>query len=355
MSTRLLSDDSSTLLRRHAELEEKYGDGDGGRFLSGWQCENPWMDQIRGLVDEQAREIDSVEYLYLDSDPTLKEGLRRFHCSVDRITPDGQFCGAGASSIIFTFCAWLRQQNIQEIYYIPPLYFTLHFALRLFEIRARAISGRHAFELGFSFNLPSAKTVLLFVDPIWYVGIPIHKELINSLVDWQVRTGSLVFIDGSFQYASWEGMHGELSAFFDPVRTVRLICPTKALVSHGYRFAYALLPRPMHAPFAHIYANVYGSASVDDLAFARIVPPTLATGTISKSLMRLAADRHQALRTSGRISAPWNPSCGYFVFEQIAANIPHGAPLMDGSYFEQRRYPTYRRVNLFSPSLHMLG
>jgi hypothetical protein len=355
MSTTVSQDDLSFLLQRHAELEEKYGDGDGGRFLSGWQCENPWIEQIRVLVDGQIRQIDSGQYPNLDSDSIVKEELYRFHCSIDGTTPDSQFCGAGASSIIFTFCAWLHQQDIQEIYYIPPLYFSLHFALRLFGIRARAISGKHAFEPGFSLNLPSERTVLLFSDPIWYAGIPLSNEIIKSLIEWQSRTGSLVFVDGSFQYAKWEGLRAELSALFDPEYTARLICPTKALASHGYRFAYVLLPKAMHASIAHIYANIYGSASVDSLAFARIAPTTMAGGTITSSLMRLAAERHQSLRTHGTISSPWQPRCGYFIFEQIAASLPPGTLLMDGAYFEQKRYPNYRRINLLSPSLHMLG
>ena len=324
MSTQVGQDDLSFLLQRHAELEEKCGDGDGGRFLSGWQCENPWIEQIRILVDGHIRQIDSGHYLTLDSDPLVKEELYRFHRFVDGVTPDSRFSGAGASSIIFTFCAWLRQQDIHEVYYIPPLYFSLHFALRLLGIRARAISGKHAFEPGFSFNLPSQRTVLLFADPIWYVGIPLSNDIIQSLVEWQGRTGSLVFVDGSFQYAKWEGLQAELSALFDPECTARLICPTKALASHGYRFAYVLLPKAMYASLAHIYANIYGSASVDSLAFARIAPTTMAHGTILSSLMRLAAERHQSLRAQGKISASWQPSCGYFVFEQIARFVRCG-------------------------------
>jgi histidinol-phosphate/aromatic aminotransferase/cobyric acid decarboxylase-like protein len=206
MSTPLAKDDLSFLLQRHAELEEKHGDGDAGRFLSGWQCENPYTEQIRHLVDNQISQIDRGQYLYLDGDAGLKDGLQRFHKSVDGTTPDSLFCGAGATPILFTFCAWLRHHDIREIYYIPPLYFSLHFALKLFDIRARAISGRHAFETGFSYNLPTETTALLFADPIWYAGIPLPLDLIESLVDWQSRTGSIVFVDGSFQYAKWGGV-----------------------------------------------------------------------------------------------------------------------------------------------------
>jgi len=48
-------DGLATLLDRHAELESKYSDGDGGRFLSGWQCQNPWESHIKELFGKKAR------------------------------------------------------------------------------------------------------------------------------------------------------------------------------------------------------------------------------------------------------------------------------------------------------------
>ena len=71
--------------------------------------------------------------------------------------------------------------------------------------------------------------------------------------------------------------------------------------------------------------------------------------------MLTAAARHQSLRSQAKISAAWNASCGYFVFEEILVSLPEGTLLMDGSFFEQKRYPKYRRLNLLSPSLHLLG
>lgn len=353
MDTIEAGDDLSFLLKRHADLEATYGDGDGGRFLSGWQCENPWADCIRGLVDQQSRKIDSTDYLYVDSDNTVRRELCRFHQTVDGISLSDVLCGAGATSVIFTFCAWLRQQNIREVFYIPPLYFSLHFSLRLFGVRARAVSGRHAFEDGFSVNLPREKTVLLLADPIWYAGLSLSAEVISSLVEWQRLTQSLIFVDGSFQYAQWNGSRRELSALFCPERTIRLICPTKALAMHGYRFAYAALPASLREIFMHIYTNIYGSSSIESLSFARIAPRLMTEGVITRSLMTLASERHQSLRERGIITAPWQPACGYFVFEHITAELPANSLLMDGSYFEQKRYPEFRRLNLLSPSLHL--
>lgn len=355
MSAKVTPDELSLLLQRHAELEAKYGDGDGGRFLSGWQCENPWTETIRQSVESNSRKIDAAQYLTFEEERISNEEIKRFHFLRDGIVPERVLCGAGASSIIFTFCAWLRSHNISEVYYIPPLYFSFHFALRLFNIRARAVSGRQAFEPNFSINLPSETTVMLFADPIWYVGVPLSDELLTSVVRWQQETKSLIFVDGSFQYAKWYDELDESTSRLDSARTVRLICPTKALASHGYRFAYALLPEAMYADCVHIYASIYGSASMDSVAFGRALPGMMLDRIITGSLMQIVSERHCLLRAQRKISAPWQPSAGYFVFEKIMAPLPPGIPLMDGSFFEQKRYPEHRRLNLLSPSMHLLG
>jgi aspartate/methionine/tyrosine aminotransferase len=342
------------LLNRHAELESRHGDGDAGRFISGWQCENPWEDEISEAVLRERQQIRATDYLYFDHDPAITSRILQFHETVDGISPPSVLPGAGASSIIFTFCAWLRDMNIEEIFYIPPLYFSAHFALRLLGIRARPVSGRQIYEDGFSINFPSAKSVMMLADPLWYAGISLSEDLIKALVDWQHRTGSLVFVDGSFQYSHWSRQKLEQSARFDPDHTVRVICPTKPLAAHNYRFAYGLFPKTMHEKCAHIYANVYGSTSVDNVAFARTAASMMLDGEITGSLMDLASSRHRALRARAKISAPWQPSCGYFVFEKVIAPLPEGTLLMDGSFFEQKRYPGFTRINLLSPSISML-
>jgi histidinol-phosphate/aromatic aminotransferase/cobyric acid decarboxylase-like protein len=355
MSIDIGEEDLSALLKRHADLESIYGDGDGGSFLSGWQCENPWIDQIKALVQAKSTELQGEKYLYLDEDKSIRDGLSRFHGHVDGVIPQGLFCGVGSSSIIFTFCAWLKHNAIAEVFYIPPLYFSFHFALKLFDIRARAVSGKHAFEEGFSMRLPSERAVLLLTDPVWYAGLPLGAEVIETLVAWQRMTSSLVFVDGSFQYAKWEGPNTELAAQFDPEFSFRLICPTKSLAAHGYRFAYTIIPARLHQGFATLYSNIYGSATIEDVAFGRTAVAAISEGTVTRLLMRLAADRHRSFRKAGTIFAAWQPSSGYFVFERISSSRLDSRLLMDGSYFEQKRYHDYRRINLLSPSIILLN
>jgi histidinol-phosphate/aromatic aminotransferase/cobyric acid decarboxylase-like protein len=348
-------DIASFVLRRHAELEADRDDGEGGRFLSGWQCVNPWANEIRARIDAQLSSINATEYLYFDRDANVSSQIREFHSLTDQIGPDAIFCGAGSTALIFLFCVWLRQQSINEVFYLPPLYFTTHFALKLFDIRARPVSGRQAFEPDFSLNLPESESVLLVCDPVWYAGVPLDETVIETVCDWQRRTGSFVFVDGSFQYARWSGQRAEPTARLAIGRTVRLVCPTKNLATHGYRFAYALLPSRLRSSFAEAYSNIYGSCSVEDIAFARVAISEMIDGRITRQLMALVSERHRSLRARGRITAPWQPGSGYFVFERLADGIESAsAPLMDGSFFEQKRFPAYRRINLLSPSVNLL-
>lgn len=158
MNTR---DGVSELLARHADLEAAHGDGDGGSFLSGWQCQNPWIGEIRSAVEREAARLTAEKYFYFEDDAQISDGLMRLHEKLDGSRPQAIVCGAGSSALIFTFCAWLRTNGYREVFYLPPLYFSLHFALRLFGIRARAVSGRHPYEPDFTINLPKVRSILI--------------------------------------------------------------------------------------------------------------------------------------------------------------------------------------------------
>ncbi|MGO8866904.1 MAG: hypothetical protein ACLQME_10425 [Alphaproteobacteria bacterium] len=346
--------DPSYLIRRHAELEALHGDGGGGTFLSGWQCENPWSRDLQNRIAEERKALDDNRYQYLDDDALIEEGFREFHRTVDRIAPAGLFCGEGSTSLIYTFCSWLKTKGIDEVFYIPPLYFSVHFALQLLGIRGRPISGRHAFEDGFTFNLPSQNGILLLSDPVWYAGMPLKQAIVDRITDWQRKTQSLVFVDGSFQYMRWDGTPVELTCQLDSDYTVRVICPTKALALHGYRFAYATIPIALRQEFSHIYGNLYGSASAENIAFGRVVAAIGYPRPITTGLVGLVSNLHRELRSSASITADWQAECGYFIFERILTELPISPPLMDGSFFEQKRYTDHRRINLLSPSIGML-
>jgi aspartate/methionine/tyrosine aminotransferase len=342
----------SGVLRRHAELERLHGDGDGGDFISGWQVENPWARSLKNKVAAEMRRLPAERYVYLDQDEGLASGLRQFHRAADGVEPEALFVGAGASSLLVTAAAYLSRMGVSEVFYLPPLYFSMHAALKIFGIRARPIRARHAFEKARPPRWPTSKAVLLLCDPLWYAGVPVAQETMSELATWQEATGSLILVDGSFQYMRWDGALDEPSARLAGP-TIRILCPTKALGLHGFRCAYALMPAALHGAFGELYGYLYASASLGDLALARVAIGELDRRTVMRGLMKIAAARHRSLRDAGVISAEWDPEAGYFTFEKV--NAPGPLPLlMDGTYFEQRRFPGYYRINLLSPQLHRL-
>ena len=344
----------SDLLERHAQLESLFGDNKSGNWLSGWQCDNLWINEIKTEVDRHKSAIDQDKYHYLSEDELISNALYEFHRIVDCNFPESFLCGTGSSTIIFTFCAWLKEQNIKQVHYIQPMFFSVHHALKLFGIKAQPINSKHGFENGFKIELPTEKTVLLFTDPIWYAGFSIQEHVVQAINEWQRKTESLIFVDGSFQYAKWDGNTRELTATLDPKHTVRLICPTKSLAAHGYRFAYATVPERMRSEMAHIYSNIYGSASIESLAFGRALPKLIIDRKICDSLAKSVAVRHKVLRSSQAINADWLANCGYFVYEKILRPLPEGTKLLGGSFFEQKRHKDHVRINLLSPSIALL-
>jgi aspartate/methionine/tyrosine aminotransferase len=343
------------ILQLHEDLEIKFADGDGGDFLFGWQSINPFAGDLLAAVKRRAEGTDYTKYCYMESDEILASEVIDLHTAIDGITPEDAFCAAsGGTSILFSFSYWLARNAIKEIYFIPPIYFTLLNSLRSFGIHARAISGYHSFENEFRLNLPEKKTTLILADPVWYAGIPMPEDVLKEVAAWQARTGSLVFVDGSFQYMRWDRRIYEPTAELDPTNTIRLISPTKSLLVHGYRFAYCLLPKEFKPRLSNSYTNISGSSAADNIAFAYESIRALRERTLPEQLIERAAGRHARLRSMGRIESSLTPQAGYFVFEKINVSLPDDTLRMDGRYFGQPRFPHHTRFNLLSTKYHLL-
>jgi aspartate/methionine/tyrosine aminotransferase len=343
------------ILQLHEDLEVKFGDGNGGDFLFGWQSINPFADSLLAAIKRRAEEIDYTKYSYMESNTALADEIVDLHTTLDGVKPDTAFCAAsGGASILFAFSYWLARNDIKEIFYVPPIYFTFLNGLRQFGIRARALSGYHCFEQEFRLELPPKKTVLVLADPVWYAGIPVPEDIINQVAAWQKMTGSLVFVDGSFQYMRWDHRLSEPTAALDPFNTVRLISPTKSLVIHGYRFAYALLPNRIKPILSNCYTNIAGSSAADNVAFAYEAVRAMRDRKLTEQLITLAASRHAKLRNMSKIESPLTPQAGYFVFEKINVPLPDDNLRMDGRYFGQLRFPHHARMNLLSTKYHLL-
>jgi aspartate/methionine/tyrosine aminotransferase len=176
----------------------------------------------------------------------------------------------------------------------------------------------------------------------------------SEIAEWQKRTSSIVFVDGSLQYLPWNGVLRENTATLEPAHTFRLVCPSKQLSVHGYRFSYLLLPASHERGMAWTYANIAGPAPADSIIFAHEAMTAIADRSFPDELMQLVFRRHSYLRTHNVIESEISPECGYFVFEKIKVPLPDGYSVMDGRYFDLLNYLGYIKINLLSPSLNIL-
>ncbi len=346
---------TARLNAHYEKLAFELNDGDKGRFLSGWQCVNPYAEELIARVRARTAALDPIGYSYFDDERDLVTKVLDLHERLDAQRPQHAFCGSGATSLLFGFANYLRSLGVKRVYFLPPIYFTFQIALDRFGIRTIPLSESQPFEPGFMFNLPNVKdSVLIITDPVWYVGMPLARHVVSSIAEWQRETSSLVFVDGSLQYLSWSGSKEEATAQLDPSLTFRLVCPSKQVSVHGYRFAYVLVPSKHKQGFAWSYTNMMGPANVASIAFAYEALSALEIGDIPRSLITQVSGTHRRLREKGAISSPFDPQCGYFVFEKINIPLPEKYLLVDGRYFEQASYPEHVKINLLSPSIDLI-
>ena len=346
---------SPDLNSHYQKLAFELNDGDKGHFLSGWQCDNPFIDELLAAVRSLTASIDYRRYAYFDDDEGLVDAIKDLHKGLDSRAPEQVLCGSGATALLFAFATYLRRRNVTSVYYVPPMYFTLHAALDRYGIKAIPVSAAQPYEPSFSLDLPTEQgAVLILTDPIWYAGKSVPLDAIVEIAAWQERTESVIFVDGSLQYMSWNGGACEHTALLDPAATFRLVCPSKQLSIHGYRFAYVLGPSLSNDDLAWTYANINGPASADSIAFAHLAIPAIARGDIRRQTAAFVSERHQRLRERKIIESTIAPDCGYFVFEKVNAPLPPQYTIVDGRYFEQANYPGYMKVNLLSPSINLI-
>jgi aspartate/methionine/tyrosine aminotransferase len=205
-------------------------------------------------------------------------------------------------------------------------------------------------------HLPDKKSVLVVCDPIWYSGTILPEEVVDELCLWQKKTGSIVFVDGSFQYMRWGGIHRELTSKLDYELTFRLICPTKALAIHGFRFSYLIMPQNYRDAIRYIFANTHGPTTAHNLRFAKCAMSLLTNGDSNRQLLRYIEKTYHKLVDMGYITTNIEPNSGYFMFAKLLIPEPKNIRhlVMDGVFFEQERYPDYVRINLLAPDVASL-
>ncbi|MBC8146651.1 MAG: aminotransferase class I/II-fold pyridoxal phosphate-dependent enzyme [Bacteroidetes bacterium] len=301
------------------------------------------------------KDSDIHLYQFYEDANNVVSLISKFHLENEQLSYSNEsiLAGDGSTPLISSFCSWLYEQGVKEIFYVPPLYYTFYYFAKLFGFTLRPISNRHSFEENFQYNLPKKRCYLIVTDPVWYAGVKQKKELISDLMEWQLKTESFIFVDGSFQYCNWNGSHNELTACFLPEQTARLICPTKALAIHGFRFSYLLLPTWMRNDIRYIFANSHGSTTAHSIRFAEQAMKILNTKLSNSKLMKYIENRYLLLLRDEWIKSQFKPDSGYFIFAEPSKKLLKYPQLsMDGDFFDQARYKKYVRFNLLAPDMH---
>jgi len=349
-------DSFDLLLSKHHDLDFAIRDRKGKIFYSDWNCSHPFVDAYLQDVDERlTKESDIHLYKFYEDADDVVSLISKFHLDNEQLSYSNEciLAGDGSTPLISSFCIWLYEQGVREIFYVPPLYYTFYYFAKLFGFTLRPISDRHSFEKDFQYNLPKKHCYLIVTDPIWYAGIRHKKEFIYDLMQWQLKTESFIFVDGSFQYCHWDGRHNELTACFAPERTARLICPTKTLAIHGFRFSYLLLPTWMRNNIRYIFSNSHGATTAHSIRFAEQAMKILNSKSSNSELMKYIENRYQFLLNDGWIKNQFKPDSGYFIFaEPTEKSLVYPQLSMGGDFFDQSRYKKYVRFNLLAPDMY---
>lgn len=333
------------LLDKHRTLDHTIRDDKKKIFISDWYCYHPFINEyIDGI---QITSQQKQDYVFYSDDKKLANLISLMHQKFDKKDYDINeiLPGDGSTPFIAAFCLWLFKNDIKEVYYVPPMYYTFYYFLELFRIKARPISGKQIYEENASLNLPDKNTLLIICDPIWYVGQTIKKTFIDQINTWQKQTKSYIFVDGSFQYMQWSGNRYEETSIFDKEYTFRLICPTKFLALHGYRFAYLLLPRKFYEEILYLYANNIGSTNAYNPVFAKQAISIMLKKDYNTKLTNFIKNKYDILIKHASITTEIVPNCGYFIFAKVLTDMDK-LHAMTQEYFEQKEYPNYARINL---------
>ncbi len=316
--------------------------------MSDWNGTHPFAAAYLGPRRGQLHRYQPADrYIYPNDDDALLESIGRRHRAVEGVKPKNSniVVGSGSSPLLAAICFWLGQRRTERVCYFAPMYYTTHYFLRLLGLRPRRLAERHLFDLDELPALPKQRSVLVLCDPIWYAGVRVTREHMRVLATWQQATGSLVIVDGSFQFMQWDSERTEHSAMLDPDLTMRVICPAKALALPSVRFAYALVPAAARDELMFLSESMSGSSSAADMSLARRTMKVLGTGESNRKLTDYLRQTYEALVADGLVRTNITPECGYFVFARFGSRVRRRVG-MDQHYFELTGYRGYARLNL---------
>lgn len=330
-------------------LDGRLRNPDSAVFVSDWNGEHPFTARFLGpFLTATIESLGGLSrYSHLEEDYALQEEIQHLHSTrYGEPTRDARCYvpGTGAASFLTTLLFRARQLGIDRLAYLPPVYNSAVYLIKEMGFQVR----RAADDVDFahpSLDLPETRCVLWLTDPVWFAGRRVRQETIDEIAAWQRRTGSLVFVDGTFQYLHWGPDRTERSIALDPDRTYRLVCPTKALALHGFRFAYLITPAHAAGTVIELHSRLHGAAGIADRTFAHQAIRALREG--NDPLTEYAEERYRQLIDVGALTEWITPESGFFVFGHPAAP-PHTFHGMGPECFGVRGRAGQIRVNVLS-------
>lgn len=321
-------------------------------FISDYHGGHPFVDDYLGSLATSplAGLGDVTRYAAIDEDWRLRTKIALFHHRYDGADYSWNqvLAGAGSSMLLGTFCTWLMLAGYSQVHYLPPVYYKFAYLFKQYNIEPVPVSDLHAFQSNFELRLPKRRTLLVLSDPIWYAGRKLPCEVLDAIRAWQLDTGSLVFVDGTFQYMQWDGTPAEVSAQLPPDQTLRMVCPTKFLSLHGYRCAWLLVPEQLRDKLAELHLNLHGEASLADRLFSHRACDVMLEGGNHK-LLHYVQRNYQRLLDKGAVDGNFDVETGYFLFAR--PRTPRVCFLSMGQdFFELSGYPDHVRINLLNNS-----
>ena len=348
------TDDLGALLSElsaHDRMESARHADPGRRFLGGWNGRHPFVAAFIGdLMAEFANSQAALTaYSHLDEDVELCTRLSELHTNTygeSMRSPESFVPASGSSACLSSLLHYARHLGHVELCYLPPVYYNAIYWIRELDFRVTRVAPSPA--LGGmtpdGMALPPRRTLLWLTDPLWFAGQPLGIELLDEIRKWQGATGSMVIVDGTFQYMGWDGAGPEASAGLDPDLTFRLVCPTKTLALHAFRFAYVVAPHDLAAGFRDFQGRLHGAASLNDRLFAHRAISVLAAEGASV-LWEFVKRRFGQLVSAGAFADYLPPRCGYFVFARPACDAGSFVGL-SADCFEASSLDGFTRVNL---------
>lgn len=338
---------------------EEYFDKNKINFLSEWSF-NKKINKYTGF-DKKKFEVKPnipVEYTFPDTNRRLNESIEKFH--IKEGLPKNSFTvfiSEGSTPMIAAMVLLAKKLGYDKIHSIFPLYFTIHKMCDSTNIDIIPCNNDFACFENIKLDLPKKKSFLFITDPVWSIGRHYSDKIFEELSKWQKRTGSMIFVDGSFSYMDWNTLtKKEPSIALDPNLTLRLVCPTKALCLHGLRFSYLLCPEEFSKEMARISISNTGSSCY----FGHLQREILFNKMIEDNpnpIGLFASERYQMLKDKFLENNIDHivPNCGFFMFADLD-NILKKKGKRDKYYWLNNaaidvlnpKYKGYAKINLIA-------